>query len=187
MKTIDEIAKIKASLLYILGQFPTGIDFIKLFKIMYFAQQEHLVKYGRGVMGDSFYALKHGPVPSFTYKAIQACQGKIQASIDLNEVAQVIMVEKDKVYARAKADKDEFSTSDIKCLDNAIAKYRDLDSYELSNLSHDNAWKEAYTRSMDDPEKNKITLIDIAIAGHAKVDVISNLRESEQINRVFAY
>ena len=45
MKTSDQISKIKATLLYILNHFPQGVDYIKLFKILYFAQQDHLVKY----------------------------------------------------------------------------------------------------------------------------------------------
>ena len=71
MKTSDQISKIKATLLYILNHFPQGVDYIKLFKILYFAQQDHLVKYARPIVEDSFCALKHGPVPSFTYKALQ--------------------------------------------------------------------------------------------------------------------
>ena len=45
MKTFIQIAKIKAVLLYIMQSFPQGVDYIKLFKILYFAQQDHLVKY----------------------------------------------------------------------------------------------------------------------------------------------
>ncbi|MDR1937658.1 MAG: SocA family protein [Tannerellaceae bacterium] len=184
MKTQDEIAKIKAVLLYILSKFPTGIDFIKLFKIMYFAQQEHLVKYGRGVMDDTFYALKHGPVPSFTYKAIQVNQGKIKkSSSDLDEIVLSIVINNNKMSANTAADMDELSLSDVKCIDNAINKYKDADSYALSDLSHDDAWKEAYKRAQDDPEKNKMTLIDIAKAGKAKRDVINLIREHEIMKR----
>jgi len=186
MKTKDEIDKIKATILHILAHFPDGVDFIKLFKIMYFAQKEHLVKYGRAIIGDSFYALKHGPVPSFTYKAIQVNQGKIKATDDLNEIAMVISLSNNKISAKIDADKDELSVSDIKCLDHAIEKCKDIDSYSLSDISHDIAWKEAYTRSLDDPEKDKMTLIDIATAGNASVDMINKIRESERIKMAFS-
>ena len=42
MKTIDQILKIKAVVLYILKAFPEGVDYIHLFKVMYFAQQDQL-------------------------------------------------------------------------------------------------------------------------------------------------
>lgn len=155
---------------------------------MYFAQQEHLIKYGRGVFDDSFYALRHGPVPSFTYKAIQVNQGKIEGTEDLNIIAQAITVSKNNMISTGEtADMDEFSLSDIRCLDNSICKYKDTGSYDLSDLSHDEAWSDAYTRSQDDPEKNKMTLIDIAKAGKAAPDIINQIRESEQIRRALLY
>lgn len=67
MKTTDQILKIKAVVSYILQQIPEGLDYIHLFKMMYFAQQEHLVIYGIPIFDDSFVARKHGPVPTFTY------------------------------------------------------------------------------------------------------------------------
>lgn len=77
MKTFTQIAKIKAVILYIMQSFPQGVDYIKLFKILYFAQQDHLVKYGKVLVEDSFRALKHGPVPTYTYKALQIAEGKL--------------------------------------------------------------------------------------------------------------
>ena len=70
MKTFIQIAKIKAVLLYIMQSFPQGVDYIKLFKILYFAQQDHLVKYGKVLVEDSFRALKHGPVYMTRYRPI---------------------------------------------------------------------------------------------------------------------
>ena len=71
MKTRNEILKMRAVVLYVLQTFQEGVDYIKLFKILYFAQKEHLVKYGRGVIDDTFHALQYGPVPSFIYKSFQ--------------------------------------------------------------------------------------------------------------------
>ena len=76
MKNSTQIAKIKAVLLYVMQSFPEGVDYIKLIKILYFAQQEHLVKYGKVIVDESFRAVKHGPVPTFTYKALQIAEGK---------------------------------------------------------------------------------------------------------------
>lgn len=76
MKTPIQIAKIKAVILYIMQSFPDGVDYIKLFKILYFAQQDHLVRYGKVLVDESFRAVKHGPVPTYTYKALQIAEGK---------------------------------------------------------------------------------------------------------------
>ncbi|EXY76519.1 hypothetical protein M124_4595, partial [Bacteroides fragilis str. 3988T(B)14] len=50
MKTAIQIAKIRAVVLYIMQSFTQGVDYIKLFKILYFAQQDHLVKYGKVIV-----------------------------------------------------------------------------------------------------------------------------------------
>ena len=40
MKTIDQILKIKAVVLYILKAFPEGVDYIHLFKVIVFCPAE---------------------------------------------------------------------------------------------------------------------------------------------------
>lgn len=50
-------------------------------------------------------------------------------------------------------DMDYVSGANKKCLDAAIAKYKDADPYDLSDLSHDSAWEEANMRIKDDPQK----------------------------------
>lgn len=47
MKEKIQIAKMRTVLLYIMQSFPHGVEFIKLFKILYFAQQDYLLKYGK--------------------------------------------------------------------------------------------------------------------------------------------
>lgn len=47
MKTFIQITKIKTVLLYIMQSFPKGVECAKLFRILYFAQQDYLVKYGK--------------------------------------------------------------------------------------------------------------------------------------------
>ena len=55
MKSKDDILKIRATVLYLLNKFPEGVDYIKLFKIIYFAQQRHLSTYGRVIINETFH------------------------------------------------------------------------------------------------------------------------------------
>lgn len=185
MKTSIQIAKIKAVLLYIMQSFPQGVDYIKLFKILYFAQQDHLVKYGKVLVEDSFKALKHGPVPTYTYKALQIAEGKPLEG-NFEEFLTGIEVHDKKVYTSAKPDMDYISGADKRCLDAAIAKYKDIDPYDLSNLSHDSAWKEAMERIQDDPQKNFITIIDMARAGKASEEMVNYIREKQIIRNALS-
>ena len=178
MKTDVQIAKIKAVILYILQFFPNGIDYIKLFKILYFAQQEHLVKYGKVIVEDSFKAVKHGPVPTYTYKALQIAEGKPLIG-DFDDFLSDISVINKKVSSHALPNMSYISVADRLSLDSSISKYKDSDPYDLSYLSHDSAWKEAWQRVQDDPQKNFITLIDIARAGHASEEMVKYIREKQ--------
>ncbi len=185
MKTPLQIAKIKAVVLYIMQSFPEGVDYIKLFKILYFAQQEHLVKYGKVIVDDSFRALKHGPVPAYTYKALQIAEGKALEG-DFDEFLKNIEVHDKKVYASMFPDMDYISGADKRSLDTSIAKYKNADPYDLSDLSHDSAWEEAMLRIQDDPQKNFMTLIDIARAGKAPESMVDYIREKQIIKSALA-
>lgn len=184
MKTRDQVLKIKAVLLYILSRFPEGVDYIKLFKILYFAQQDHLVRYGRGVVEDSFKAIKHGPVPTYTYKALQIAEGKPLEG-DFADFLKNITVKDSLVYSSIAPDMDELSGSDIKSLDASISKCKDANSYDLSELSHDKAWEEAYSRSQEDPEKDFMSIIDIAKAGNASQRMVDYIREQQILKKAF--
>ena len=185
MKTSIQIAKIKAVILYIMQSFPNGVDYIKLFKILYFAQRDHLARYGKVIVEDSFRALKHGPVPSYTYKGLQIAEGKPLEG-DFEEFLKTLSVRNQIVYADAKPDMDYISGADKRTLDASIERYKDEDPYDLSDLSHDSAWREAIMRMADDPQKNFITMIDMARAGNASKSMIDYIREKQIIRNALS-
>jgi hypothetical protein len=76
---------------------------------------------------------------------------------------------------------DYISEVDKRCLNAYISKYRDANPYDLSDLTHDSAWKEAMTRIQDDPQKDFITIIDMARAGKATKKMVDYIREKQII------
>ena len=98
-----------------------------------------------------------------------------------------IEVRDKKVYTSAIPDMDYISGADKRCLDAAIEKYKDADPYDLSDLSHDSAWEEAMTRIQDDPQKNFITIIDIARAGKATKEMVDYIREKQIVRNALYY
>ena len=189
MKTTDQILKIKAVVSYILQQIPEGLDYIHLFKMMYFAQQEHLVIYGTPIFDDSFVARKHGPVPTFTYKVLKGKEGKVNLdSLDLNDFANSISLCYDNGHPTVKlaegsvCDQDELSNSNVKILDRWIQKCRDISAFDLSDLSHDKAWQKAKRQADRTGEDTKISLYDMAMAGGASKDMLEIIKE-RQLNR----
>lgn len=193
MKTKDQILKIKATVLYILKQVPQGVDYIHLFKMMYFAQQEHLVLYGMPLMEDTFKARKHGPVPSITYKVVRKAEGKaMDMTQGLDDFCDAIDVRIEEghqvIYCKPniECDMEELSVSNIKILDAWIEKLRDIKSFDLSDLSHDTAWKNAKSTAERTGEDIAITMVDIAAAGGASVAMQNVIRERQLNARIFA-
>lgn len=181
MKTKEQINKIEAVVLYILQHFKDGIDYIKLFKIMYFAQREYLATYGLTIAEDTFKARQLGPVPSLTYKVVKMVENG-EDSEDLKHFTSSIYVNDDKkIYANESPDMDYIAEMEKEELDKIIIKYKDVDSKELSKLSHDSAYTEVCERMKDDPQKDVLTLIDIARAGGASDAMIEYIREVQII------
>lgn len=190
MKTLDQILKIKAVVEYILQQFSEGVDYIHLFKVMYFAQEEHLAIYGSPLINESFVARKHGPVPSLTYKVLRVAEGKtVDVTDELHSFASELSLSDSdghQVVTLAEGvqcDMDELSRSNVRMLDKWIEKCKDIASFDLSEMSHDKAWQKAVRQTERTGEDTKISLYDMAAAGGASKDMLKVVKE-RQLNRM---
>ncbi len=189
MKTQEQIDGIKAVVLYILQHFKEGVDYIKLFKIMYFAQRKYLSTYGLCVVEDTFKARPRGPVPSLTYKVVKMVENGdcFDECPDLKDFADAVAIDKgQKVSALVAPDMDYIAVMERKVLDETIAKYKDIPSEELSEMSHDAAYKKVCKLMESDPERDTMTRIDIARAGGASKEMIERIREDQIIERALA-
>jgi len=194
MKEIEEVNKIKAVVEYILQQMDEAVDYIHLFKVMYFAQEEHLAIYGAPIMYDTFVARKHGPVPSLTYKVLRVAEGKtVDVTGELQAFASDLslsMSEGHQVVALAdgvQCDMDELSRSNIRILDKWIEHCKDIDSFDLSELSHDKAWKKAVRQTERTGEDTKISLYDMAASAGASKDMLGVVKERQMNRRALSW
>ena len=118
----------------------SGPTFHSISKLLYFADRLHLERYGRLISGDSYVAMKHGPVPSGTYDIMKAVRG--DGACELASEAEKAFGVRGSydVVPRRDPDADVFSESDIECLNESIKRYGNLSFKELTRLSHDEAW-----------------------------------------------
>ncbi len=127
------------SVLYIVEQYGGETDMHKIFKTLYFADQQHLSKYGRTITGDVYIAMNYGPVPSKTDDIFKAVRG--DSYFSAGDLAQYFhFVNKFMIKIDEKPDMDWLSKSDIECLDYAINKCRDKSFGDLTSMSHGLAW-----------------------------------------------
>lgn len=177
----------KAAVLYLIEGCGGSLDYVKLNKLLYFAQQLHLVRYGRGIVNDTFLARDLGPVPSFIFKALKDNEDKITSDRNINDFNKGIEIIPGKpqiIKSSEKPDLDEFSVSDVKCLDDTLNQYKNLSSKELTEISHnDKAWIDANNSRKEDPEKDRISQLDMAKSGGASDDMLSYILYEMKLDR----
>jgi len=116
-------------------------NFHRISKIVYFADRAHLQQYGRQIYGDSYAAMRHGPVPSGIYDMLKAVRGGGHSPVEDKAREAFDVVGKYTVVPKHDADPDFFSESDIESLEWAVKTYGRKAFGELTRLSHDAAWK----------------------------------------------
>ena len=116
-------------------------DFHKVFKILFFADQKHLSRYGRPVVGDYYVAMRHGPVPSRIYDILKSIRGDSPFSGD--EFEKYFAVDRHFIKPRTTPDMEMFSDSDLECLEESINENFNLDFFELRDKSHGRAYQKA--------------------------------------------
>ncbi|MDR0942268.1 MAG: SocA family protein [Holosporales bacterium] len=160
------------TIVYISNKVKHGISHYHVMKTIFFADKEHLNKYGRPIIGDRYIKMPHGPVPSTVYDIIKMDTEWLEPGIfDKAREALEIIQEIDKpkirlIFSKRDANPDWFSESDLECLDSSFDFCKDKTFEELEEISHkESAWKRAkdkktmdYALMLDDdnPMKNGI-------------------------------
>lgn len=185
MRAEKDILKIKAVLLYMLNKFDEKVDFIKLFKLLYLAQKEHLRLYGIPLIKDDFYTFKAGPAPSIIYNICKFAKGECSDK-SLELIAKTIQVttEKDKkvnfVKALENPDMNRLSKSNLRVIDDIYDKYQACSSSKLSNITHDAAWRKNWNE--DEKKPKKIPINDIVLAAGVSDGMRKYIQESLLMN-----
>jgi uncharacterized phage-associated protein len=139
----DKDAALNA-VLYIVSKLPDP-TFHSVSKVMYFADRYHLERYGRLICGDTYIAMKHGPVPSVIYDLLKAVKngGSLTLNAELVQMFLAALEVKGNFYIveKAQANLDYLSESDIEALDYSIKQYGSLTFSELTKQSHDDAYE----------------------------------------------
>ncbi len=122
---------------------------MKLAKLLYFADKEHLRSYGRPIIGDRYVKMEYGPVPSKAYDMI-----KHDERVDVEDQGlfdRHFEVVGNDIRLRAQANLAYLSETDREALDDVLAKYGHLTPIQLSKLSHrEPAWQKATMNSWMD-------------------------------------
>jgi uncharacterized phage-associated protein len=162
--------KIIHSILFILNKLGGNSDLHKVFKVLYFADQKHIVQYGVPITGDFYIAMKNGPVPSKSYDVLKAIRGDSFFGNSVQQYKTYFEVTGFNVSAKTIFDAEELSESNIDCMNEAINENKNLTFIQLTEKSHQSAWKKAINNA--DNLENEINIFDIAREGEANEEMI---------------
>jgi uncharacterized phage-associated protein len=169
-----------SALLYIASKLidiEKNADIHKIFKILYFADQKHLVKYGRPIMGDHYIAMKDGPVPTRIYDIIKIIRGDSLLPNLRNFDKYFEIIGQKLIKPLQQPEMESFADSDIECLNESIEENKNLSFNALKDKSHDNAYKKAI-------RNDKISFNDIALVGGAKEDMLKYIKNVAENNNL---
>lgn len=153
------------AILYLANKRPS-IDKMSLYKFLFFADIEHLNKYGRPIIGDFYVAMPFGPVPSQVKDLLEKEQ---HSEFDIDEYM---------ITATRQSNTDYLSISDMEILDQIYGRYCNYSARQLSNLSHEHkAWINA--RKLN-PNKNNNKLDYKDMIDPCNTDLIEDLEENSK-------
>ena len=138
----DDFKKEKAlnAVLYITARLIRN-DFHKIFKILYFADRNHISAYGRSITGDTYIAMNDGPVPSNLYDIFKSVRGDSYFKDNEKFSDLFVVTNWDLIHPIKEPNLRFLSKTDIDFLDNSLKEYGDLSWDEIREKSHDYAWR----------------------------------------------
>jgi uncharacterized phage-associated protein len=172
------------SILYILNRLGGEADFLKVFKMLYFAEMEHLSIYGRMFTENKYNSFPKGPVPDYAYQGMRSLRGDVGFSLFEDKK---IFEENFKVHSNhfiislSSEDLDELAISEIKCLDKSINQNKNLTFNQLSKKSHGTAWKSKMSNY------DVIELLEIAKEAEMTIDMIDYSLELDSLKNSSFY
>jgi uncharacterized phage-associated protein len=117
----------------------TGFDVYHACKLLFLADKLHLVRYGRTITGDRYFAMDHGPAPN---RILNRLRLFIEDS-DAPWLSTVLTIDRTYKYPRfhpiEEIDYDHLSESDIEALEETVARYGTKTFPELRALTHEMA------------------------------------------------
>jgi uncharacterized phage-associated protein len=136
---------------------------LQIAKILYFADQKHLVSYGRDIAGGHYLKEDKGPVPAELYQAFEGSK--------YTSILNALTISGDVVSANRDIDMDCLSGSDAECLSLSIHENRRFTDSELSEKSHGSAWQSA-------TEENPISIEAIAKEAGAEQGLVEYIMDN---------
>ncbi len=147
---------------------------LKLVKLMYLADREHLQKFGYPILNDHLVSMPHGPVVSWSYNLI----GGNDQSADWDE----LITDRDNYNvglrnSDRKIELDELSDAEIESIQTVWKQFSGMDKWLIRDWTHDNCpeWEDPHGGSHTIPYERVLKYL-----GHANAAELSAAIDAER-------
>jgi len=112
-------------------------------KTLYLADKQHLQEFGRLICGDQYIAMGYGPVPSAIYDMMKVPDGRRSIDVDWDVLIKEAfeITQGRNVRPLRDANTDLLSESEVQCIEKIVATFGNKSFGQLTDMTHDDAWK----------------------------------------------
>ena len=190
MSTIEfnlDLDRTREAIAYLASKIPGGIEKYIAGKLLFLADKYHLVRYGRTITGDRYFAMQHGPAPN---RVLDLLNLLLDDPKSVPALSSLLAVDRSFQYPRFLLthpfQAENLSQSDLEALDQTLARFGSMTFSELKVLTHEMV---AYQKAWARRGKRKSVLMEFedffeedsdAIAG-----VLEEAIEDSQLRKAF--
>jgi uncharacterized phage-associated protein len=181
--------KLVQALAYFASRGVKSLDPLKAAKLLYFADRQHLLKYGRPITGDTYYCMKNGPIPTASLGQIQDVLAEHPTGDHDPRFDEYFSVDRRNKYpqfiATKAPDLDVFSVTDIEVLQEVADRFGKKTGWQLRDLSHEDACVKAADEERLKSGRGSVPIPFQAFFDAAHESMLAVI-EADQENRDFA-
>lgn len=117
-----------------------AINYMKALKLIWLSDRYHLRNHGRTITGDKYFALKNGPVASFTKNIID---NKHLTEEQIEYSSSFVCVEGYSLSSNSEPNTKVFSQKELEVINTVFDNYKSMNEFEISEFSHNfPEWKQ---------------------------------------------
>lgn len=150
------------------------IEIIRLFRLVYFADLRHLTKYGSLITGDTYIAMKSGPMPFHVFLLYQKLLTNDHRIAFEHNVSEYFSIEDSYMNNLQEYDGSYMSKSEVECIFSTIREYKNSPIVTILNHAMNSAW-------INTGLLYEISLENMAQTGQVSNSMISYIQHSNKV------
>ena len=124
---------------YLASRFNGQSPYMKILKLLYFADRYHLRNYGITITGDEYKAMKYGSLGSQTANVVKENEAYFLnlEQDDLEYARRYLELDGYDVRAKNACEYEEIAPSEREALDFVLTRFGEFSQFELADITHD--------------------------------------------------